>query len=138
MKLIGITFIACLLLAMAANAQQADTNAAPKLTPAFGMGVLSEDKIAELKQTFTDPKTKKSYAFFAEAGLPSMDKKTLEKYQKSGKVPFLITASLYEVREVRGKKSYDRQNGTCNIYMQDKEGKVLFSKTQSLSKMCLS
>ena len=102
-------------------------------------GTLSDDQVAALKTSYTDVKKKKSWRWSGYFRMKSLTAKEKAKLQKSkGKIPFRITAALYEEKEVRGKKVSKRESGTCRIYITDASGKVVQKRSQSLNKMCPS
>lgn len=101
-------------------------------------GTLSDEDIAALKQTFTDEKTKKSWTWSGGFSQKKLAGKDAERAKIRKKIPYRITAALYEVKEVRGKKTYKRESGTCWIFIKDAEGKVVYKTSQSLNKMCPS
>lgn len=103
-----------------------------------GDGTLSEEEVEKLKTSWTDEKTGKQYLFNASFGARKLDAKQKKKYKKSGKVPYRITASLYEHKESKGKKLSKRLKGTGRFYVLDSEGKVVLKKSMSLAKLCPS
>jgi hypothetical protein len=100
------------------------------------IGVLTDEQVKEMKVEEIDPKTKRGYVFQCSFGQASMTAAEKKKYSRSGKVPFRITCTLYQVRESHGKKQYRRQSGTCRFYLVAPDGEVILSKSASLSVMC--
>jgi hypothetical protein len=118
------------------SSAQSTTSKFKKPVPA---GTLSDDQVAALKTSYTDVKKKKSWRWSGSFGMKSLTAKERAKLQKfKRKIPFRITAALYEEKEVRGKKVSKRQSGSCKIYITDASGKVVLKRSQSLNKMCPS
>jgi hypothetical protein len=90
---------------------------------------LTDKQIAELYETYKDPKTGREYRIIASLARNP-------KNRKVGVVPFRLTATLYEYKTYRGKKIGQRQNGTIHIYLLDEAGKMVNEANVSLSKMC--
>ena len=101
---------------------------------------LTDEQVSELYKTYNDADKERTYSFsayFGQARLdPKRDKSKISKYQKSGKVPCRLTASLYEYKIVKGKKVGKRMSGTAKFYFLDSEGKQVLKKSSSLSTMC--
>jgi hypothetical protein len=133
MKRLLFVLIAALMV-LGAGAQTASAQTASKFVPS---GTLSDEDVAELKETFTDPKTGKEYKwvgkFEMDNGAAAKKKAKLMK-----KAPFRITGALYELKKVGGKKVYSRQPGTCWVYIKDSDGKVVSKATKNLNTMCPS
>jgi hypothetical protein len=106
-----------------------------KLVPA---GTLSDEDVAALKQKYTDTKLKKSWQWSGDFSQVKLSAKDAKKAKTLKKIPYRLTAALYEVIDVQGKKSYKRGSGTCWFFLKDAEGKVVYKRSQSLSKMCPS
>lgn len=102
-------------------------------------GTLSDKDIEELKTELTDEKTKQKLLFVADFSLrkPTQPAEK-KKYEKSGKIPFRITATLYDVKDTGGKPLYRRFGGTAKFYLINSDGKVVLTESASLDKMCPS
>ena len=102
-------------------------------------GTLSDKDIEALKTELTDEKTKQKLLFVTDFSLrkPTQPAEK-KKYEKSGKIPFRITATLYDVKETGGKPLYRRLGGTAKFYLINSEGKVVLTESASLDKMCPS
>ena len=100
---------------------------------------LTAKQIAELYTQITDSKKGLVYEFkpeFQRLQLdPAKKKSKIIKYQKSGKVPYILTGSLYQVKTVKGKKDYKQMRGTCSFYIMNEEGMVIETKNTPLRSM---
>lgn len=101
-------------------------------------GTLSDDDIAKLKSSFHDEKTGKSYSWKGGFGVVKLTGEKKERALKLKKIPFRITAALYENKQVRGKSVSTREKGSCSFYLKDEDDKIVLKKSQNLDKMCPS
>lgn len=113
-------------------------SAASQVTKLVPAGTLSDADVAALKKQYTDTELKKTWQWsgdFTQVKLSATDAKKAKELKK---IPYRLTAALYQVIDVKGKKSYKRESGTCWFFLKDAEGKVVYKRSQSLSKMCPS
>lgn len=111
----------------------------PKQAKKRAIGTLSDEEVAALKTQWTDEDSGKSYTFYGSFDYPKLSDSDKRKYSKSEKIPIRITTTLYEIKEVRGKKQSMRMNGNCEFYVINEEtGDMVFKKKVSLAKMCPS
>ena len=136
MKKIVFSSLAVLIIFAAVAGYSSAQSTSAKFKKPAPAGTLSEEDVAALKQTYTDPKTKKSYKWSGSFSIDKMTTVQRVKAKKGGKIPVRLTAALYEVKEVRGKKAQKRMSGSCELYLTDAEGKVVLKTSQSLGKMC--
>jgi hypothetical protein len=132
--ILGSLGVLVILATVAGYTSAQDTAAKSKKPPPAG--TLSDEDVTNLKQQYTDPKTKKSYKWSGSFSIDKMTTVQRVKAKKGGKIPVRLTAALYEVKEVRGKKTQKRMSGSCKLYLTDAEGKVVLKTSKSLGKMC--
>ena len=84
----------------ASNTPPRSSTITPRRAGGSSTGALTEEQIASLKTEWTDPKSGKVFQFSASFAAGKVDPKDQRKYAKSGKVPFRITATLAEIKEV--------------------------------------
>jgi len=101
-------------------------------------GTLSDEDVTALKQSYTDAKLKKSWQWSGGFSTVTLKEKEKEKALKLNKIPYRLTAALYETKEISGKKTSTRASGTCWFYIKDADGKVVHKRSQNLNKMCPS
>jgi len=99
---------------------------------------LTDEQIASLITEGTDEKMGTKLQFQASFGVRNLPANEKKKYIKSGKVPFRVTCSLYEIGNINGRQSMKRLNGKAHINITDSTGKVIEKKTVPLDKMCPS
>jgi hypothetical protein len=121
------------------TAESASSTGKKKLTArgSKASGLLSDEEIEGLLTEWTDDKGNKGYEFEATMRqVTTLSAKDKKKYAKSGEVPFIMYAYLYEFKISKGKKSYKRDSGSCKIYILDSENTVVVKKSVSLDKLC--
>ena len=123
-----VLILAVALLAISASVQSAPMK---KLKKRLKPGMLTEKQIASLTTDWTAKNGKKGIKFVASVSQtrldPNKDKSKISSFKKSGKVPVLITCSLYDLLIKNGKTTRKRSNsGTASFYLVDSEGDLAF------------
>ena len=116
---------------------------ATMLNSAWGAGLQNQSGIPakDIEAWVTqweNPRSNRKYTFSASFGRARVTGRELEKYKKSGKVPFRVTGDLLELKESRGRVLRKRQTGTAKIVILDVDGKKIISQSISLAKLCPS
>ena len=115
------------------------TNSNIKLKTMAPPGMLSEEEEGNLQKSYTDEKTKTTYAFNGGCTSPKLTEKDKAKYKKSGEVPYKIYADLYEIKQTNKAVKKERVfSGTAYIYIKNSDGKTVMSRSVSMKKMCLT
>lgn len=115
----------------------AATPAAAAVARPHPEGVPTDAEIAAFKTQWTAPDGKR-YLLQAGFGLPSLNESDRRKYARSGKVPYRVTISLYELKEVRGRTLSQRLDGQGNLVILSEAGDVINKERESLGKLCPS
>lgn len=104
--------------------------------------VLDTEEAGKLLQEWKDEAKGTRMVFAASAEQVRLDpvknRSEYNKFKKSGKIPIRITATLYEMKEQKGKVLSRRLTGTASIYVLDEEQNVVLKESVSLAKMCPS
>ncbi len=114
------------------------SSAQTKFKKPAASGTLSDEDVAALKQNHTDEKKNTSWQWSGSFSQERLNTKDAERAKKLKRIPIRITGALYEIKEVKGKKTSKRKSGTCWIFITDADGKIVQKTSKSLSKMCPS
>jgi len=141
-----IRYLAALVIVSCSNGysqeKQTTSDTTAQTTDSAGIsvpGVLTAKQISEFKTEWADEKKGVKYmwsATFSQIKFSRPEEK--KKYTKSGKIPYRITCSLYEIKEMNGKPLYKLVGGSVKLAILTSDKKVELSKTASLDKMCPS
>lgn len=103
-------------------------------------GVLSDADLKALVTEHKDDDAKLETKLYTTAGRKAFNVKTDKgkqaqaAYEKSGKIPYRVTANLYQ--RTTGARSGKRLEGNAQVYMQDATGQTVFNETVSLKELC--
>jgi hypothetical protein len=104
----------------------------------FSASGFSDKEIAAWVTSWEDTRSHRKYEFRSAFRPMRVEERDKRKYQKSGEIPFRITAELTELKESKGRILRKRATGTARIAILDIEGKKVISKSMSLAKLCPS
>jgi len=105
-------------------------------------GALSDEDLKRLVTEWKDEKEEVQFKLYATAAprplnaRSSSGQREIEKYKKSGEVPYRVTLALYEYK--KGSRRPKLASGMAKIYMVDADKKVVLNTSVSLSKLCPS
>jgi len=136
MKRIFIGSFVFLVIAAAVAGYSSEGDTAAKFV---APGTLSDEQIANLKDSFTDAKTQKEYKWMGEFTSENLDSVSKAKAKLKKKIPYRLTGSLYEAKSVAGRTVFSRvPKGPCWILIKDTAGSVVSQASKGLESMCPS
>lgn len=104
--------------------------------------VLSDADLKALVTEHKDDAAKLETKLYTTAGRKAFNVRTTKGkqeqavYEKSGKIPYRVTANLYQ--RTTGARGGKRLTGDAQVYIQDATGQTVFNETVSLEKLCPS
>lgn len=105
--------------------------------PALGApDMLTDDELAKMQTSAVDTRRNTSFEFTADFKVPASNKVDYAACRASGKVPFSINCALNEIKTVDGETLSQRQTGTVEIRVLDKDKNVVAKAAMPLEKMC--
>jgi hypothetical protein len=97
--------------------------------------MLTADEMAKLQERTVDSARNTTFEFTTSTEiLATPDAK--KAFLQTGKIQFILFCALNEVKTRGGRTLSQRQNGTAEIRVLDKDKKIVASATKPLEKMC--
>jgi len=98
--------------------------------------LLTDDEVSKLQTSLVDTRRDTRFEFAAEFKVPASNQVNYAACRASGKIPFNVVCTLNETKTRGGETLSQRQTGTVEIRVLDKDKKVVARAAMPLEKMC--